>query len=89
MIKRIFKIHSKLPKYAVVYDPDIVLQYAKSLLMRYRCISATNFWISIYFFSGQWSQSFGRLKINKSIFNDRACTFYIDSIQETIKSGKQ
>ena len=43
MVKRIFKIHSKLPKYAVVYDPDIVLQYAKSLLMRYRCISSTKF----------------------------------------------
>ena len=45
MVKGIFKIHFKLPKYVVIYDPDIVLQYVMSLLMCCRCFFSTKIFV--------------------------------------------
>ena len=41
----IFKMRSTLQKYAVIYDPDIVLQYVTSLLMCCRCFSSTKIFL--------------------------------------------
>ena len=91
MIKGTFKLHRSLPKYVVIYDPDIILQYMDSLPAN-NLISmdllTKNLCTLLCLLSGQRSQTISSLKKDRSVLAHGACTFYIDTIQKTTRPGR-
>ena len=81
MIKVIYKLCPSLPKYAVTYDPNIILQYMDSVPAN-NLLSMDLFTKKIctliFLLSGQRIQTISNLKVDR--FWHMEHTFYIDTI---------
>ena len=78
MIKGIFKLGSKLPKYVVTYDLDIILHYMYSLpannLLSMALLTKKLFTL-LCLLNGQRSQTISSLKVDRSVLAHGTYTF--------------
>ena len=91
MLKGIFKLRPTLPRYTVVYDPELVLEYItrlpenKFLDMEFLIKKLATL---LCLLSAQRAQTIGALRLDFCHRSDNAITFYIPSVLKTTKPGK-
>ena len=89
MIKGIFKLCSRLPKYLVTYDLDIILHYRYSLPTNNLLSMAlpTKKLCTLHcLLNGQRSQTISSLKVDRSVLVHGIYTFYINTIKKNSKT---
>ena len=91
MLRGIFKLRPMFPKYTVIYDPDIVLNYMKSIpdnscLMLEQLIKKLCTLLCLL--SGQRCQTISFLDLKYSHLSHGKYTFAINQILKTSKPGK-
>ena len=85
MIKGIFKLRPNSPKYVVIFDPDIILQYMDSLLANNLLsmdLLTKKLCSLLCLLSGPRSQTISSLKVDRSVLAHGTCTLYIDAISK-------
>ena len=91
MMKGIFKLRPTLPKYVVTYDPDIILNYMKTLSDNASLsleLLTKKMVVLLCLLSGQRSQSIHALQINYMKFSNNKYICYIPKVMNTTKPGK-
>ena len=91
MLKGIFRLRPRLPRYTVIYDPEIILKYMISLpnnkfldleLLVKKLVTL------LCLLSAQRAQTITALRMDFCHKSEEAITFYIPSILKTTKPGK-
>ena len=91
LLRGIFKLKPTLPRYTVIYDPDVVLDYIVSLPdnvsldMEFLTKKLT---ILICLLSAQRAQTVGALRTDFYHKSDSSYTFYVPTVLKTTKPGK-
>ena len=91
LLKGIYKLRPSLPKYTVIYDPDIVLSYIATLPKNSELLLEllTKKLVTLLcLLSGQRAQSIEALHLNYSSLSNGKYIFYIPSVLKTSKPGR-
>ena len=91
MLKGIFKLRPTIPKYTVIYDPDIVLTYMDTLPNNSSLLLedlTKRLCTLLCLLSGQRCQTIASLDLNFSDHTSKKFTFAINKVMETTKPGK-
>ena len=91
LLKGIFKLRPSFPRYTVIYDPDIILEYIDRLPMNEHLdleMLTKKMATLLCLLSAQRVQTIGALRLDYCQRSEEAIIFYIASILKTTKPGK-